>query len=132
MSNKELRRHEKVSLGVRIWAWYVLLVVLVRRRPLPELIERIGRVSRAPRRRYGPEHLSRAVERALRLARPTCLVSSLVLYRLLHEQGEPAELVIGPPLSRPHRVAHAWVEIEGRDVGPPPGRAGREVLARFA
>jgi hypothetical protein len=58
-------------------------------------------------------------------------VSALVFYRLLREQGDPAELVIGlAPDSNDYR-AHAWVELGGVDVGPPPGRSGHESLARF-
>ena len=29
------------------------------------------------------------------------------------------------------QTAHAWVELNGRDVGPPPGRNGHAELARF-
>ena len=58
-------------------------------------------------------------------------MSSLVLYRLLREQGDDAELVIGLPQTPADKDAHAWVELAGRDVGPPPGRGPHEELARF-
>ena len=71
--------------------------------------------------------------RALRVGgrRPTCLMSALVLTDLLRGQGQDAELVIGlPEDARDHR-AHAWVELGGNDVGPPPGRGRHAPLARF-
>jgi hypothetical protein len=84
--------------------------------------------------RENPRRLSRAVDRILRIGRrqPTCLVSSLVLFKLLREQGDPAEIVIGLPDSPADKDAHAWVELDGVDVGPPPGRSGHAEMARFA
>jgi hypothetical protein len=58
-------------------------------------------------------------------------MSSLVLFHLLRRQGDPAELVIGLPHRPTNRNAHAWVELGGRVVGPPPGRLGHEPLARY-
>jgi hypothetical protein len=77
--------------------------------------------------------LSSAVHKSLRLGnrRPRCLVNALVLFRLLREQGEQAELVIGLLPNAPNQRAHAWVELDGRDVGPPPGRFGHEEMARL-
>jgi hypothetical protein len=78
--------------------------------------------------------LSRAVDKSLRFGshRPTCLVNALVLFRLLREQGEAAELVIGLPSNATNETAHAWVEINGADMGPPPGRGNHSALARFS
>ena len=28
--------------------------------------------------------------------------------------------------------AHAWIEMEGHDIGPPPGKGDHEELARYA
>ena len=42
------------------------------------------------------------------------------------------ELVIGLPEQAKDERAHAWVELEGRDVGPPPGRAGHLEMARLS
>jgi hypothetical protein len=47
------------------------------------------------------------------------------------EQGQSAEVVIGLPQEPLDNKAHAWVEIDGVDVGPPPGRQGHEELARY-
>lgn len=40
-------------------------------------------------------------------------------------------LVIGLPEEPVDERAHAWVELEGRDVGPPPGRGNHVELARY-
>jgi len=125
---------ERAILAVRIWRAYLLIRRKVRRVELPLLIEHLNRISRPARRRHPAPRLSRAVDRSLRIGshRPTCLVNSLVLFRLLREQSEHPELVIGLPERPTSKDAHAWVELDGREVGPPPGRAGHSQLARFA
>jgi hypothetical protein len=55
-----------------------------------------------------------------------------VTFRMLHEQGDPAELVLGLPERPEDKDAHAWVEVDGYDIGPPPGGAGYVELARYA
>jgi hypothetical protein len=55
----------------------------------------------------------------------------MVLYRLLREQGDDVQLVIGLPLEPRDKDAHAWVEMDGHDVGPPPGRGKHVELARY-
>ena len=127
-----LRR--KLRLAARVWLSLVHMRLRMLRSPLPRVAESLadGRPRRY-RSEYSPATLSRAVHRWLQVGgrRPTCLISSLVLMDLLRGQGEPAELVIGlPPQAADHR-AHAWVELEGRDVGPPPGRGEHVPLARF-
>ena len=117
MSDSRLSLRAKTGLAVRIWVLLARVVVGLRREPLPALVAR----------------LSRAVDRSLRVGgrRPRCLVNALVLYRLLREQGDDAELVVGLPARPVDKDAHAWVELGGVDVGPPPGRSGHEELARF-
>lgn len=63
--------------------------------------------------------------------RPRCLHTALVLYRLLQLGGQPAVLVIGLVPSSETKDAHAWVELDGVDVGPPPGRGRHEQLLRL-
>lgn len=124
---------DKVRLGGRIVHRYLLVTLMLRRTELPTLVPALGRTGDLSRPRLPPGRLARAVDRTLRFGaeRPTCLVNALVLFRLLREQGDPAELVIGlPPSTRSHE-AHAWVEIDGVDVGPPPGRGRHEAIARF-
>jgi Transglutaminase-like superfamily len=124
---------EKARLAVRIWLLLAHVLVGTRREPLPPYVARLGRPGRLRSPRVTPERLSRAVDRSLRIGehRPRCLVNALVLYRLLREQGDEAELVIGLPEQAVDKDAHAWVELHGVDVGPPPGRSGHEPLARF-
>ena len=122
-----------VSLALRIWLTFVLVQTGLRRRPLPELVTGLGRSRRT--RCYGvpPPRLGIIVARVLRLGRrrARCLTSSLVLYRLLRHQSLPAELVIGLPETPSDRQAHAWIEVERADIGPPPGRSGHVELARY-
>lgn len=63
--------------------------------------------------------------------RPTCLMNALVLFRLLREQGDPAELVIGLPDGAADHRGHAWVELDAVDLGPFRGQHTHLELARF-
>jgi Transglutaminase-like superfamily len=133
-SHEDLTLIQKARLAARIWTRFFLVVVDLRREPLPALVNRLADTSgRSRRARHRPATLSRAVNRSLRIGsrRPRCLVNALVLFRLLREQGEPAELVVGLLPKAPDHRAHAWVELAGRDVGPPPGRFGHEEMARL-
>lgn len=80
-----------------------------------------------------PRRLGRIVARTLPfgLSGATCLTRSLILYRLLHLKGLDPCLVIGLPPQPKHHEAHAWIEVNDRDVGPPPGRQGFAPLARY-
>jgi hypothetical protein len=133
VSDSRLSLHAKTGLALRIWVLLAQVVVGLRREPLPALVARLGSAPRARSDRLAPDRLSRAVDRSLRVGghRPRCLVNALVLYRLLREQGDDAELVVGLPARPVDKDAHAWVELGGVDVGPPPGRSGHEELARF-
>ena len=123
----------KIRLALRVWLSFARVQVGMRRRPLPAYAAQLGRPRRLHSPALAPQQLSRAVDRSLRLGahRPRCLTSALVLFRLLREQGDAAELVIGLPAEPSNHEAHAWVELEGLDVGPPPGRGGHETMARF-
>lgn len=122
----------KAGIAARAWFWFLAVHVWLRRRDLPGVVARLGRTT-GSRHPVPPVRLGRGVFRALRVGpvRPRCLSNALVLYRLLREQGEPAELVIGLPAEARSSDAHAWVEIDGVDVGPPPGRGAHQELARF-
>ena len=126
---------EKGGLVVRIWWCFVSTYLLSKRTPLPRMMallsERTGPVDARP---IQPRRLGSIVQRVLRLGRfwqARCLWSSLVLFRLLKRQGIEPQLVIGLPLEPKDKDAHAWVEIDGEDVGPPPGRSGHQELARY-
>lgn len=132
MSEAPLSLADKAGLALRIWSLYPRVVVALRREQLPAYVARLG-ARRRRREALSPARLSRAVDRSLRLGsrQPRCLVSALVLYRLLREQGDEAELVIGLPETAADKDAHAWVELGGVDVGPPPGKGAHQELARF-
>ena len=124
----------KAWLVLRIWRWFLIVRRRINRRPLPAFVAELG--TGAPHSRHAvlpPRRLSHAVDRALRVGgrEPTCLVKALVLYRLLREQGESAELVIGLPPDAKDQIAHAWVELDGADIGPAPGRGRHMPIARF-
>ncbi len=115
-----------------MWLSFLRVRIGLRRLPLPLSVDELGRT---PVRayRHPPALLSLAVYRSLQLGphKPRCLTSSLVLYRLLREQGDLAELVIGLPAEARNHAAHAWVELGTRDIGPPPGRGRHTPIARF-
>jgi hypothetical protein len=124
----------KARLLLRIWRCFLSVILRDPREPLPHFITRLGRVPPPPSAgRISPVRLRRAILRALHLGpwRPTCLANALVLYRLLREQGDHAELVIGLPVEAFTHEAHAWVELDGQDLGPFPGHR-HTPLARFA
>lgn len=113
-----------------VWVSAARIAVALRRQPL----QAVASVSPVRSRDRVPlALLSRAVARGLRIGpwQPRCLVRALVLYRLLRAQGDPAELVIGLHHRAASPDAHAWVLLDGRDVGPPPGGAGYEEMTRF-
>lgn len=123
----------KAALALRVWRAYVLVVLQVRKTPLVRLAHDLGkRPHQGPRR--SPELLSHAVGRSLRIGRrqARCLTASLVLFKLLREQGDDPVLVIGLPARAVDHLAHAWIELDGRDVGPPPGRGRHVPLARYS
>ena len=125
---------DKVRLGGRILSTFVLVHWRLRTAPLPRAVERLARTTRADGPGIEPRRLGRIVHRTLAIAgrRPRCLINALVLFRLLRRQGDVPELVIGLPKDPTDVDAHAWIEIDRQDVGPPPGKDGHEELARYA
>jgi hypothetical protein len=113
---------------------FVSTYLLAKRIPFPELMGRLQLTKPTATRPIDPKRLGGMVQRVLRLGpwRARCLWSSLVLYRLLREQGDEAQLVIGLPREPKDKDAHAWVELGGNDVGPPPGRSQHEELTRYS
>jgi hypothetical protein len=124
----------KARLWLRIVRWYLIIRIRTGHEPLPRLAARIGDAGPPRGERIPPRQLAWAVDRTLHLGRrrPRCIFNALVLFRLLREQGDAAELVIGLPKNPADEAAHAWVELDGVDVGPPPGQSGHEPMARFA
>lgn len=123
----------KLALGARIWVTFAS-VRLRLHTPLPELVDALAAApAGAGRGRPEARRLGSIVHRTLRIGhrRPTCLLSALVLFKLLRGQGEAPTLVIGLPHDAVTKNAHSWIELDGRDVGPPPGRLGHMPLARY-
>lgn len=131
-ADEKLRFAPKVRLALRVWRTYVRVRIGLRRSPLPAFVRELGETSVqvAP---HPPALLSLAVHRSLHIGplRPRCLTNSLILFRLLREQGDDAEVVIGLLPDASDHAAHAWVEYRDRDIGPPPGRGRHAPIARF-
>jgi hypothetical protein len=123
----------KAQLTARIGSTFLLVHWRLRRAPLPEVVQSFGERDQDARPPLEARRLSRIVHGTLHLGplRPRCLVNALVLFRLLRAQGDPAELVIGLPEHPRDEEAHAWVEVERVDVGPPPGKGTHGELARY-
>jgi hypothetical protein len=124
----------KARLAVRIGATFLLVHWRLRRVPLPAVVKSFGESGDTAHAKVEARRLSRIVHGTLHVGplRPRCLINALVLFRLLRAQGDPAELVIGLPSEPRDKDAHAWVELDQIDVGPPPGKGAHEELARFA
>jgi hypothetical protein len=133
-TTRPLSLPEKAAIFVQAWYWFVLVNVLLRIYALPRLVERLRTAPRLQSDELAPARLGRIVGKALRVRgrSPRCLIGALVLYRLLHERGHPGDLVIGLPEDAHDVIAHAWIEVDGVDVGPPPGRGHHLELARYA
>lgn len=123
----------KIRLAFRIWCDLALVHFYLRRLPLPQAVAQLGSGEVRFIQDRDPRHLGRIVARLLQIGpfESRCLIKSLVLFRSLRRSGFPAQLVIGLPTQAETTDAHAWVEIEGRDVGPPPGRGIHQELARY-
>src|SRR5258705_13821770 len=134
MTADPLTLSRKASLVLRSWYWFATTWVRLRREPIPEVVARLRGVERTSTHVVRPVRLGRIVGRSLGVGplRARCLFTSMVLYRLLRQQGAAPELVIGLPTEPRDKDAHAWVELDGLDVGPPPGRGAHEELARYA
>jgi len=128
----ELSVRRRIRLLVRIWLTWVEVAVLLRRHPLPEVVSALNRGRPGPDMPREPLEMGRFIWRRLRLGpwRPRCLPRALVLLRLL-DRSLSAQLVIGLPRHKSGKDAHAWVEVDGNDVGPPPGGRGHEELVRY-
>ena len=117
----------KLALGVEILSAYARVRRLLRRGGVPGAVESLRTVPPSesrPRTTRESElvglRLGQAVVRVLGLlpSDSRCLMSSLVLTRLLATRGIPSALVIGVA-SEPPFAAHAWVETGDVPLLPP-------------
>lgn len=122
-------------LGLALLVLYDFLRVRIglRTRRLPGLVDRLQGPARLRHAALEPRRLGRIVDKTLNLGPldPPCIVRALVLFRMLRRQGTAAELAIGLPPTPTTPDAHAWVEVAGEVVGPPPGRLGHTAMARY-
>lgn len=123
---------QKALIAARIWLWSIRTTNGLRKEDLPSYLKRVSTVSKVAPRRIHPVRLSRAIDKSLPTRTPRCIVRSIVLFRLLKEQGDAPELVIGMSETARDHTAHAWVELDHVDIGPRPGRHGHRELARFS
>jgi len=123
----------KVGLTWHVWGAFLGIAAESRRRSLPEIVRDLDARPRLAAQHIDPKRLGRIVAKVLRVGpwRARCLFTSLVLFRLLREQGDLPVIVIGLPTHATGTKAHAWIEIAGVEVGPPPGSRGHVALARF-
>jgi hypothetical protein len=135
---RRLGPRAKLELGFRIWFWSMVARILLRIRPLPAVVGQLRSASTRDEGRVGAgvseaRLLGRRVHRVLNVGpfRARCLVGALVLFRLLRQSAVPTEIVVGLRDPSESHEAHAWVELGGVDVGPPPGRHGHRELARY-
>jgi hypothetical protein len=129
------RLTHRLRLVGRIWWRYMVVKAhLAREEPLSDTIAALR--SRRPANPIAQEpiQLGRSVERALTLGRlqPRCLTLALIHMTLLDDNGVPGQLVIGLPDRARSPRAHAWIELDGVDIGPPPGRHGHQEMVRYS
>ena len=126
----------KLRLALRTWFHFLRTVVEARRHALPEVVAELETVTDGSRLHVDPRRLGRIVAQVLRIGpwRPRCLYTSLVLFRLLREQGDRPVLVIGLPknatgtracLARARRGRGRAASRSARPPGPRPIRWGR-------
>lgn len=129
-----MKKLDRLALAAQVIFRYVRIrLLLMRRSPLPMVVDRLAPRDSHRDGAFSPPQLRRAVDRILRLpGRPLrCLPRALVLYSLLAERGYEPRLAIGLPESSSDVTAHAWVEVDGIDVGPSPGRNGHTALTTY-
>ena len=133
VAEPKLPLRTKVAMTGRIWSTFLHVRGRVDDHPLPDLVREMERTGRTATIHVQPKRLGAIVARILRFGpwRARCLLTSLVLYRLLHEQGDAPVLVIGLPERPKEKDAHAWIELDGVDVGPPPGKGRHQPIARY-
>ena len=133
MTRDRVSLQRKLSLVLRSWYWFAVVWLRLRRLPIPAVVADLSRATVSAAAPVAPRRVGRIVARSLSVGpwNARCLFTSIVLFRLLRAQGDAPALVIGLPLEPRDKDAHAWVELGGRDVGPPPGRGNHVELARY-
>ena len=89
----------KIRLALRIWFLFFDLQLRLRRYQLPQVVDQLSRSGPVRRPSIAPRWLGIIVYRVLHIGpfRARCLLASLVLFRLMIEQGD------APPSSGPRQ-----------------------------
>ena len=119
---RELSLTDWLKLGE---AWFTLLWFYVAIRLTS--FERLNQVIRSKRTSSHPERLvfARYLQRMVHLASRlhllsmTCLPRALALHWMLVRRGIPAQVQIGVTKTAQGIQAHAWLEVDGQQVGEP-------------
>ena len=92
---------------------------VMKRRPLPELVQRFEPSSKSSSSPIDVERLVRLTKGALRriYRRDFCLPQSLSLYRALAARGLRPQLVTGVRFEGHNLLGHAWVNVDGVPLG---------------
>lgn len=99
---------------LRAWALLLLAPLLLRLRPLPQLLSSTRGARGAP---LDPERVAWLVGAAARYAPGArCLPLALVTAWMLARQGTSATLRVGVARHAGHLTAHAWLEHDGRPL----------------
>jgi len=107
----------RVALAAEILVAYGRARVELRRGDLRETVEALRRTSTTAPPDVAPRRLAQAAARTLRFLPfdTRCLMSALVVTRLLARRGVPSVFVLGVSPG-PGFAAHAWVECDGRPI----------------
>ncbi len=108
-------------LFIRVGFWLAAVSILLRLIPLPRLL-RLLTPARANGRKWPREKLvnfcSFWLGREAAFFSRSCLKRSLVLYRYLNLQAEPARFLIGVRQEDQKLCGHAWILIQGKKIFP--------------
>jgi hypothetical protein len=122
----------KLRLAGEIIIGYGRVRWAIRRHPLPRAVELVRAAPRPPAvGSYDVRRLARAVRRTLEWlpVDSSCLLSSLVLLRMLATRGVRGSLVIAVrPGAELGLDAHAWVELDSRPLLAPAPTDYRRLL----
>jgi hypothetical protein len=119
-AHARLTVRRKAALVVEVCRAYAYARRELRRTDLPGVVASLRRIEATRSLELSPRRLARVVSRTLCVlpVDSRCLMSSLVLTRLLARRGYPAVFVRGVSPS-PTFAAHAWLECDGRPVLQP-------------
>ena len=102
----------------------LVMPVVLRLRPLPDVLALCDRAPLRARHRHSPASLAHRTHRWLAHGRgpwtSSCLTRSLVLYAMLRQHGYEPRFAVGVAGNEQQFEAHAWVTIGGMPVMDPP------------